>query len=125
MRVMSTEEHTTPTDLIGRTVHFTRGQKYLGSRLVTGVKLDHGAQGCQLLTRDRSPVPDMTGEWLPECITPTNLADVHATEADARATIRVRRAEAKARREAAGPAMMPATDGNMLALLMGANRRQR
>lgn len=113
---------TDPTaELAGRTVHLTRGQKYLGAHLVTGIELTPNADGgCQLRTRDRSPVPAVTGEWLPECITPTNLADVHATEADARRTIRERKAAAKARRENAGTRMMAATDGNIMAMLVGA-----
>lgn len=123
MSSMSTEVTIPVAELVGRTAHFTRGQKYLGARLVTGIELApdiHG--GCQLRTRDRSPVPELTGVWLPECITPTNLADVHTTEADARRTVRDRKADAKARRDAAGPRMMAATDGNMLAMLVGATK---
>jgi hypothetical protein len=112
------------TDLIGRTVHVTRGQKHYGEYRVTGIEIDLGPEGCQLRGVRRSPLPDVTGEWLPEVIVPTNVVDVHLSRSDATACIRERRAAAKRRREEAGPPMMAATDGNIMAMLMGATRRR-
>lgn len=113
---------TTATALIGRTVHITRGQKYWGEYNIVGVAADNGNRGYQLRTRQRSPHPAITGEWLTEVTVPVHADDIHDTETDARAAIKARKSAATARREAAGPRMMPATDGNYLAMLVGATK---
>jgi hypothetical protein len=115
---MSTED---ATNLIGRTVHLTRGQRYHGAVKVTGIAADHGDRGLHLRAQAPSDHPAITGPWLPECTIPVLHADIHDTEAAARQAIRDRKADAKAAR-AAGPRMMAATDGNMLAMLVGATR---
>lgn len=114
---------TDASHFIGTVVHLTRGQKYLGAVLVTGIALAPNPDGgLHLRTREASPVPAITGEWLPECTTPTMLDDIHTTETAAKAAIKARRAAAKAARAAAGPARMAATDGNYMAMLVGATR---
>lgn len=108
---MSTEA-TIPAELaalVGTTAHVATGTRY-ASYNVTAVVPHETEPGWWHLRAGRLQSPAIRPD------------SVHATEADARAAIRARRAAAKARRDAAGPRMMAATDGNMLAMLMGATR---
>ena len=107
---MSTEEIPAElTALIGRTAHVVIGSRY-SSYNVTDVTPHETEPGWWHLREGRLQSPAL------------QLAQVHATETEARAVIRERRAAAKVRRAAAGPRMMPATDGNYLAMLVGATK---
>lgn len=106
-----------PAGLVGRTVHVARGTRYEGAYDVDAVTPHETEPGWFHLRQGRLQSPAYSVE--------DHAGQLFATEAEARAAARSRRAEAKARRAAAGPAMMPATDGNYLAMLVGATRVSR
>lgn len=99
----------------GCTVHVLRGTKYEGRYTLTEARLaGDWIQFTGTWHTDNHDVDRVTYSARP--------CDMFDTEAAARDEARSRRKAARARRAEAGPRMMPATDGNMLAMFMGARR---
>jgi hypothetical protein len=126
---MSTTETTTPAEgapltgtkaeiearYTGRTVHVLRGTTYHGRYTLTEVRLaGDWIQFTGTWHTDSHDVDRVTYSARP--------CDMFDTAVAARDEARARRKAARARRAEAGPRMMPATDGNMLAMLVGATK---